>query len=298
MNYEEIEYLRAYPKEFLYPIGLPFDEKLAENIDDLMSRVNNGKASLIIIDGGVGEGKTTLGVQIGEYAQKKTLEFDKQLSMGGGEFMKKAEACYNNGLHVLIYDEAGDFNRRGSLKSFNAMINRFFETYRAYKILVIICVPDFNVLDQQLFRNKIPRLLLHLYNRKRTFGNYRAYSLYRMFYIKNKMLKGIVPSWAFMSTEPNFYGHNKNLPPERADELAKISTASKLNTLKDSRRQLEGLMSIEDLARKLKLESSGVRKTIKELNIDYVDKRGRTFLFPKETLDDLKHHLAIKRGKR
>ena len=44
--------------KWLYKHGLPFSEKLKQNIDELIQRVKNNKASLIIIDGGVGEGKT------------------------------------------------------------------------------------------------------------------------------------------------------------------------------------------------------------------------------------------------
>jgi hypothetical protein len=285
MNYKEIAYLKSYPPESLYDFGLPFSEKLAENIDDLTTRVQKGKASLIIIDGGVGEGKTTLAVQIGDYAQRKNLQLDKQLSMGGSEFMKKAEACFKNDLHILIYDEAGDFNKRGALKNFNAMINRFFETYRAYKILVIICVPDFNVLDNQLYGNKIPRLLLHLYNRGENTGNFRGYSLYRMFWLKDKMKKGVVPSGAFQRTEPNFYGHNKNLPAFRASELAKISTASKLETLQKSRQQMDDLVSVKDIMKKTGKSESWVTHKLRSAGINPVEVSGRRFLYNKSIVE-------------
>ena len=51
----------------LYKHGLPFSEKLAENVKDLIARIDLNKASLIVIDGGVGEGKTTLAVHIADY---------------------------------------------------------------------------------------------------------------------------------------------------------------------------------------------------------------------------------------
>ena len=38
------------------------------------------------------------------------------------------------GLHVIVYDEAGDFNRRGALTKSNAQLNRAFEACRAFKI--------------------------------------------------------------------------------------------------------------------------------------------------------------------
>ena len=68
--------------------------------------------------------------------------------------------CYQERFPAAGYDEAGDFNKRDSLSNFNAMINRTFETFRAFKIVVVLVLPSFSVLDNQLFDNMIPRLLL------------------------------------------------------------------------------------------------------------------------------------------
>ena len=45
-------------KRILYNYGLPFSKDLARNLDEQKERVKGRKASLIIIDGGIGEGKT------------------------------------------------------------------------------------------------------------------------------------------------------------------------------------------------------------------------------------------------
>ena len=286
------EYAKAYDRQHVFKGGLPFSEKLAENVDDAMTRVmKKGKASCIVIDGGVGEGKTTLGDEIGSYAQRAPLDLEKQMAMGGGQFMKKAEECYQAGLHVLVYDEAGDFNRRGALKQFNAMLNRFFETYRAYKILVIICVPNFTVLDGQLFRNKIPRLLLHLNGRNESYGNFRGFSLYRMFWLMEHMKKQVVPERAFSKTEPNFYGHFKDLPSDRAGQLAAMSTKNKLSVLQKSRVQLEGFVSVQDIVKATGRTQGWVTGKLRELNIEKVEKIGQRHYYEKnviKTLDRMK----------
>lgn len=246
-------------KKYLYDHGLPFSEKLGENIQDLVTRVKKGKAAMIIIDGGVGEGKTTLAVEIADYINKHyeqeqiALIYKKhpQLATGGEAFLKQLRECYILLLPVIAYDEAGDFNRRGSLTRFNAMLNRTFETYRAFKIIVILCLPSFWVLDNDLFFKGIPRLLLHLDSRSDQYGNFRGYSLYRMMYIRDRMQKLVVKTFAYDLVEPNFQGHFLDLEPERAKQLDKISTEGKLKSLQKAEVKIEGLMGYGELAHKL-----------------------------------------------
>jgi len=85
----------------LYKHGLPFSEKLAENIRDLIDRIKFNKASMIIVDGGVGEGKTTLMVEIADYVNslygfqeiKLELKDHPQLALGGTSFLKQLRVC-------------------------------------------------------------------------------------------------------------------------------------------------------------------------------------------------------------
>ena len=54
-------YYEGLGKRFMYnSTGLPFNGRLAKSINDQRIRIKKKKASMIIIDGGVGEGKTTL----------------------------------------------------------------------------------------------------------------------------------------------------------------------------------------------------------------------------------------------
>ena len=254
----------------VYDHGLPFSEKLAENLVDLRRRViENNKATLIIVDGGVGEGKTTLCVHIADYLQGSPIDFKKQLAMGGEQLMRRIETCYAEQLPVIIYDEAGDFNRRGALTKFNQLLNRVFETYRAFKIIVIVALPNFNVLDNQLFDNKIPRLLLHLRGRNNSQGNFSAYSLWRMMYVKHKMndRKFVVKEAAFDRTDPNFRGHFLDLPPERSKKLSEVSTAGKIDFLIKGTAKLEGLLTYEEISRKVGRSTNWARQSINRLKI-------------------------------
>jgi hypothetical protein len=260
----------------LYKHGLPFGKDLARNLDIQMQRVHSKKASLIIIDGGVGEGKTTLAVHVADYLNKGDIDFKDQLALGGKDFMVKLRTCFTKKRIVIIYDEAGDFNRRGALTRFNALLNRVFETYRGFRIIVILVLPNSGVLDNDIFDKKIPRLLLNCWERGDKYGNYRAYSLYRMMYIRDKMKKLIVKPLAYAHTLPNFYGQFKDLTPERSKALDKISTAGKIQELKNSEVKIQGLVSYQDMSVKLACSISKVQMYLRELKVKpkkYIDKK-------------------------
>lgn len=254
-------------KRFLYDHDLPFSVGLDLNLDDIKDRIERRKAALIVIDGGVGEGKTTLAVECAEYITGEEIIFVEQLAMGGGDFAKKLKICFNKGYVVVVYDEGGDFNKRGSLTRFNAMLNRIFDTYRAFKILVFICLPNFSVLDNSLFDKQIPRLLLHCESRNDYYGDYKGYSLYRMFYLREKMKKLTVKPFAFSLVEPNFRGHFLDLKPERSKELDKYSISGKLDILDMSEITFEGLLSFYEVSEKIEKSVSWVKKKMTALEI-------------------------------
>jgi len=278
-----------------YNSGLEFSDILSINIDDLLQRIDMNKASLLILDGGIGEGKTTLAVHIADYIHKKKglgkINFKESLAMGGEEFLERLRICYRNELPVIIYDEAGDFNRRGALTRFNAMINRTFETFRAFKILVILCLPSFHVLDNELFDKQIPRVLLHVKDRTMAQGNFYGYSLYRMRYIKHKIGKLIVPNFAYTQVQPNFYGHFHDLPKTRAKELDKVSTTGKLKVLVKSEIKIKGLLGYPELSAKLSRSIVWVRVHINKLKIKPRQIINRAKYFNEEDLNRLSDHL-------
>jgi len=277
-------------KKIIYDHGLPFSECLGVNYDDLHKRIENNKASLCIIDGAVGEGKTTALIQGIDYFNKLNglPEYDikegTQLAMGGSDFLRKLEECFINKLPVIAYDEAGDFNRRGSLTQFNAMLNRTFETFRAFKIMVLVGVPNFAVLDQQLFDNQIPRMLLHLSNRTENQGNFSGYSLYGMLQMKAVMKKLTVKSYAYKLIHPNFKGHFLDLEPQRSKTLDLVSMKSKIDILRKSEAKVEGLMNYPELGRKLNRSIVWVKKVVSKLKLKPIRTINRAKYFNQEQL--------------
>lgn len=280
----------------LYAHGLPFSEKLAENLEDCWERIKKNKASCIVIDGGVGEGKTTLGIEIGDYWNKKYAGQDEisldvkehiQLAMGGKEFAKFMRICFMGGKLVIIYDEGGDYSKRGAMTQFNAFLNRIFETYRAFKILVIICLPSMSVLENTLFDNKIPRLLLHCYDRGENSGSFKAYSLHRMFFLRYHMKKLEDKNFAYQIVDPNFYGHFLNLTPERSKALDKLTIAGKLDILEGAELKLEGLVDRREIANRLAKSPSWVALACSKLHIKAIKYVKKVAFYNKDVIDIL-----------
>ena len=273
-------------KEGVYEHGLPFSEIVGSNLDDMMKRIKDNKASCCIIDGMMGEGKTTLATEVAEYVQKsekgtiakitkegvyfykdKEIDYEKQLSMGGEQFQEKLQLCKDSGLRVLIYDEAGDFSKRGAISQFNQRLNRIFQTFRTFKILIIICLPSFNILDNEIFNQGVPRMLFNCHGRDNKQGNIRGYGLEEMFYLKHYMGKEVVPMKAYKKVTPNFRGHYLNLPTIRSKELDKISTDAKAETLSTNILKNKGLVSYYDISKRLGKSPYTIRLAIKKLNI-------------------------------
>ena len=254
-------------KIFFYKHGLPFQKGLDVNLDALRGRIEMNKASLMIVGGPVGEGKTTLAVHCAEYYQGRPIDFKKQIAYGGEQFQEKLQMCIDDKLTVLIYDEAGDFNSRGSLTSFNQQINRVFETFRTFRIFIILCLPNFAVLDSALFDKAIPRLLLYTHNRGETHGSYKGYSLSRMYYLKERMKKITVPPQAFGQVGANFYGHFLDLEPMRSKELDEISSLEKSEILNENILNNRGLVDYKKMALNLNMSVMWCKLKISKLKI-------------------------------
>lgn len=228
--------------------GLPFDDTHAANLDDQMLRIKRGFASLVVYDGAMGQGKTTLACLSAEYVMQAKLDFKDQIAMGGEEFLGKVTVCYKKGHVIIIYDEAGDFEGQSHLNSLNKALRRLFQTYRAYRILVFACVPDFSVLDKSIFKAHVVRLVVNCYDRRRKWGNYRGFSGWRINYVLDNMKRVKVASDAYKMTEPNYRGHFKNYSESRSKELDAFSTSGKLEITELASIKANKLRNVKEIA--------------------------------------------------
>lgn len=245
-------------------------DKLAFNLDKQKQRVfEDGFASLILVDGGVGKGKTTMDVHIADYLTGRPIKFEEQLRMGGEDFIKGLRICYDKGHIVAAYDESGDFNKRGTLSRLNATLNRVFEIYRAFKIIVILSLPTMLKLDQGLFESNLPRMLIHIEKRDRNQGTFCVYDLPRMMWIRARAAdkRVVIKNKAYQMVQPNFRGHFLNLSDERSKELSAYSTKGKLDLVDLVSIKGEGLLTYQELAVKLDRNHIWVRQKISKLGI-------------------------------
>jgi len=254
---------------YTYSNGLPFNGGLDTNLKAQKDRVKKGKCSLIIIDGIPGEGKTTLSVEVLEELKGSSIDYEKQYAMGFNDFVKKLKKCIKAGLHEIIYDEAGDYNKRGWASTLNRNLNRIFEIYRQFEIIIIMAGPSFHKYDNDLILTGVPRLLLHVYGRTESYGKYKAYGLWRMTYVKMKMSNQKVPCKheVYNWVTPNFYGYFKDLPPDRAKKLQEISALGKSSIFEEIEISNEGYLDFRQLSNTLDRSVDWVKRKVSELGL-------------------------------
>ena len=269
--------------------GLKIDSTLDLNLDECIERIENKKTSLIVIDGGVGEGKTTLATVLAmRLSIKRGHDFSikDQVRQGGKDFLKGMNWCVVNNRKVVVYDEAGDFNTRASLTYFNQNMNRVFETYRALGIIVILCLPSFADVDTSLMKKKISRFLIHCYDRDNNRGCYKIYSLWRMWYLKEHFRKVTVPDDAFRFVNPNSFGRFRDLDPKDSKELEKHSIKGKKDIIKRGMLSNSGLIPVSVIAQKTGYTPQSVRNYIKKRKIKG-EKHGVSNYFHKSVVDNI-----------
>lgn len=209
------------------------------NLDSQIKRINNGKASMIIIDGAMGSGKTTLAIHMAKYFSekysKKEFKIRDQLALGSSDFADKLLNAFEKKYNCIIYDEAGDYSKRSSLSKTNRALTRIFEQYRGLKILIIVCLPSIGTLDQSLFLQQVPRFGIHIIDRNSEKAYFKGYDLQQMCYIRHKMKTEILPSFVYNYAMWRWNGWFKNLDKEESDELDQISTEAKVKNMKKSK---------------------------------------------------------------
>lgn len=284
--------------EYVYEHGQPFEKVLANNLrEQINQRIDIHKPSAIVIDGAQGEGKTTLAVQIMDYVNSLKglpeitlgLKDHPQLSLGGEEFTKNFRICKKENYPIIAYDEAGDFSKRGAISSFNARLIRRFETMRSSNIIVVLILPTMASLDNHFWDLRVVRGSIHLKDRTINQGNFFAYSGYEIGWLRywfSKLPLGLKYT-AYDRCMPAFRGHFKNLPPKRADLLAKLSDYGKDRADMDAEIKQLGLLTYKDLAVRISMSVAYVKKAIYELKIFPDRKLKKVNYFKKEVLDIL-----------
>lgn len=290
--------LSDYPGKFLYDNGLPFSTQLAQAIDGVTTRIKNNKVAGIVIDGASGEGKTTLGIEIASYVQGyytrdgEWINYEEQFSMGGKDFKLKIRVCVEKKHIVILYDEAGDFSNRNFASHFNKVLDRIFETFRTFKILVILLLPLVSDLDNGLFKKGVIRLTINCHNRNDNYGKIRVYGLWRTFYLKEKMKKLTCPREAYRYVKPNFRAVFKNIPRELEKQLDTICAKGKIDILDVHMMNDSGLIDYDGISEKLDKSKDWVKRKISSLQIKESKKFNRKKYFKAEIIETLREEIV------
>lgn len=239
----------------------PDKEWLQRSVDGFYNRVVKNKATVIVVDGDVGEGKTTLAVSLADMIQGSEIDLTLQLALGGEDFQEKLLECHEKKKHVLIYDEAGDFSRKSAISKFNRDMVRTFEMYRGFKILVILCLPRFYVLDKYIFELNVIRGIIHVHSRSATRGSFTCYSMTQAMYIRDWATKLIVPQTCYKYGVPLGRGTFTNISEERSKQLDKISTDAKKKALGDIVKKRDKV-TVKEIAEEFGMSERWVRDKI------------------------------------
>ena len=285
----------------LYSNGLPFTDGVKENLEDFDAKVKNKTGALIVIDGGLGQGKTTFMIECMDYINKinglPPIDLKGcQFSMGGLEFEDNIEKCFKQGLPCIGYDEAGDFNRRGALSKINSLLNRVFQTVRAYNCVVFIVLPCFLVLDMDLYTNDIVQGLFHLHNKQQgKYGDFKLYDMHTMLYMKKIAKDHSNPMMCYNKVIPNMQGHFKDLGEERSKLLDEIGMAKKRQLKNKARIAYEGLLTYFDISNKVGKSMDWCRRLASELKIKPVKEVNKVKYFHADSLNLFIDHIDMLR---
>jgi hypothetical protein len=247
----------------------------------------------MLIDGSLGEGKTTLAIHCADKWNRMAgfgpIKFEEQLGMGGREFIKLLPLVYEKHYPCIIYDEAGDFSRRGAMSTQNRNINTIFETFRAYGIIIIFCNPCFNSLDSSIFRHNAIRLLLHCQGRSPHMGTIKGYDIDSIAWLRMNMDKYKYREYeAYNWVPPNFVANFSDLDPARSKLLDEYCTKGKIKILKRAAIKSENMLNLQDIKTATGRSTSWVNQKISDLKIKSVNKIGATLYYDRSAVELLK----------
>lgn len=268
-----------------YKNGLPFEPLLSKTLDQAKDRVMRlNKSVFISVDGAIGSGKSTGGVHIADYLngayeiqndgnfkliEEKLINLDIkehiQYSLGAPDFIKKLSLCHKSGVNVLVYDESGDFSKRGSLTKLNSDLNRIFEICRSLKIIIIFIMPNIFYIDRSVLDKEMIRFHIRINRENNNYSEYKLWNIDCINWIKYYSLKLPIPNQCYNSVKPSYRGNMLPLSEERTKQLAFLCNKYKVNTIdklevKDNT-QKRGL-SIQEIMKSYNVSQSLVNKFV------------------------------------
>lgn len=263
----------------LYANNTPFDkiEVIDRNLKNMLIRLKDRQPIVIIIDGGQSCGKTTLSIELTDrfnYLSGQTevnLEEKEniQYCFGGEQLVKKLPLCQDQNRNAIVYDESGDYNRKGALSRFNKTMDRAMDMIRIFQVAIIIVCHDFTKLPKEMIDKKIATMLIHCKQRSPGSGyaNAQVYDYTGMCWIQHYRKQEVVPEVAYNKVYPNFHFRFKDLEPTRSNKLHILSGTKKVELFKMSEVKLQGLLNFKELGYKCGMSEAWIKSQIRKLHI-------------------------------
>lgn len=275
--------------------------------EQITHRIKIKMPSVILLDGGQGQGKTTLAVHMVDYINKACnlppvdlrIKSHSQLGMGGVDFISKFNRAKNNNIPALIYDEAGDYSRGSTLTWFNLQMSKLFQKIRSANIIIIMCLPNFNILDNRLFDDESIRGAIHCHGRQYTinYGNFSAYDMEQLSWIRHWYAK--LPHArrhiCYSMVSPLFQSHFKNLPTMRARQLELLSNFGKDKERQSAEINMRGLISIKDIMRNFQRSYQWANNMIAKNKFEVETTLGKTNYYNKNVFRVLEKYMQEKK---
>jgi len=226
----------------VYENGYPYSDPLPDWIEYQKKEIlQNQEACLILVDGALGKGKSTMAVQIArqfdENIEATEDSYSLRYYLGGQDFLKGAIKSHEAGARVLIFDESGiDMSSRRAMSRMNMSLLSFFQLYRYLQMPVIIVLPNIGIIDKQIFDYGIHRFTVHMDDKVNgKYAHFRVYDQDSTMFVHRRIKQYVVPRHAYRSSSvyPNFLGWVKPLPPNHQKILDKLGSESKDERIKD-----------------------------------------------------------------
>ena len=249
-------------------------------LDDALKEID-GNASLpvIFVDGAQLSGKTTLSVQAIDHVNKKTgkpiMDLNQtdnvQYAMGGEQFLRKLPQASSQGYRIMVYDEGGDYSRKGAMTRFNKTMDRAIDVMRVHRcIIIFVCHYFPKQVPSEMMDKGLVSCLIHCISRKpgQAYTECKVYEKESCAYMVNHWIKFVkVPGHIYRMT-PNFRFTFQDLIPERSKQLANLGRTKKKELWDLSEVRLNGLMTQQEMASQLNLSQSWVKKKLNEIEAE------------------------------
>jgi hypothetical protein len=246
-------------------------KQLLEDIKVVKSLVGEDNPAVLIIDGPLGTGKTTLGAQIGDEFNG-LIPFEQFIGMGNRQFSKVYDENKKK-IQCILYDEAGDYSRVGSITRTVQNLNRIFDTFRQYKLVIVLILPRFYWLQSHIFELGVVKILINCKKRKhKEYTELRVYYPDRIDWLvtqADNLKKMRMPQkLVYGRVRPNRHDYFTDFDSEkRKKELYAFSLAGKDQISQDVMLDQEGLLSRKDIATRLGRSEVWLKKKCLELKI-------------------------------